>query len=51
MDGNGTLILTANPGNGTAGQFQVSGDSNLADNAKFGLNFVSKLTAPTTFDR
>ncbi len=44
-----SLIFTADPAAGQSGKFVVSGAATLADGAKIGMNFASKLTAPATF--
>lgn len=45
----GELVFTADPANSKATQLNVSGAANLAAGAKIGLQFASKLTAPTTY--
>ncbi len=46
---NGSLIVTLDGQNGTAGGFNVSGNASFADGAGLGVRFVSLLAAPTRF--
>ena len=45
----GNLIVTVDPGSGTAGTFNVAGTATLADGAGLGVRFNSLLVAPERF--